>query len=91
MWQELFTPSGYLENSFVDNTTESIKLGAGLHYRLNDNIEVLGQFNWGSGSTVYTANDRFVLDNFIIWTAKMELKASNWYLRAYTTQERFRG
>jgi len=82
-----FTPPGFLENTFVDNTTESIKLGAGVNYRLNDKIEVLGQFNWGSGSTVYTANDRFVLDDFVIWTAKMELKASNWFLRAYTTQE----
>lgn len=82
-----FTPRGYSEGSFVDNTTESIKFGAGVNYRLNDNIELLGQYNWGSGSTVYTANDRFVLDNFVIWTGKLELKASNWFLRAYTTQE----
>lgn len=83
----LFTPDGFAEASFVDNTTESIKLGGALHYRLNDNLELLGQFNWGSGSTVYTANDRFVLDNFTIATAKLELKGSDFYLRAYTTQE----
>ncbi|MCE7995063.1 MAG: TonB-dependent receptor [Roseivirga sp.] len=83
----LFTPDGFSEASFVDNTTESIKLGGALHYRLNDNLELLGQFNWGSGSTVYTANDRFVLDNFTIATAKLELKGSDFYLRAYTTQE----
>ncbi len=85
--QGSFTPRGYDESSFVDNRTESIKLGAGLHYRLNDNVELLGQFNWGSGSTVYTANDRFVLDNFVIWTGKVELRGSNFFLRAYTTQE----
>lgn len=83
----LFTPDGFTEASFVDNTTESIKLGGALHYRINDNLELLGQFNWGSGSTVYTANDRFVLDNFTIATAKVELKGSDFYLRAYTTQE----
>jgi outer membrane receptor protein involved in Fe transport len=83
----LFTPDGFAEASFVDNTTESIKLGGALHYRINDNLELLGQFNWGSGSTVYTANDRFVLDNFTIATAKVELKGSDFYLRAYTTQE----
>ncbi|MEO1054691.1 MAG: TonB-dependent receptor [Bacteroidota bacterium] len=83
-----FTSTGYDEASFVDNTTESIKLGGAAHYRLNDDLEVLGQFNWGSGSTVYTANDRFVLDGFVIWTAKAELRGSNFYLRAYTTQER---
>ncbi len=82
-----FTPRGFAESSFVDNTTESIKLGAGVNYRINDNLEVLGQFNWGSGSTVYTANDRFVLDDFVIWTGKVELRGSNFFLRAYTTQE----
>lgn len=83
----LFTPDGFTEASFVNNTTESIKLGGALHYRINDELELLGQFNWGSGSTVYTANDRFVLDNFTIATAKVELKGPDFYLRAYTTQE----
>ncbi|CAN5202925.1 TonB-dependent receptor [soil metagenome] len=82
-----FTPDGFTESSFVDNTTESLKLGAALHYRLSDNYELLGQVNWGSGSTVYTANDRFILDDFSIWTAKLELQNPNYYLRAYTTQE----
>ncbi|WP_233505479.1 TonB-dependent receptor [Rhodohalobacter sp. SW132] len=82
-----FTPDGFVESSFVDNTTESLKLGAALHYRLADRYELLGQFNWGNGSTVYTANDRFILDDFIIWTAKLELQNPNYYVRAYTTQE----
>lgn len=82
-----FTPTGYTESEFVDNTTESIKAGAALHYRINDKIEALGQFNYGRGSTVYTANDRFVLDDFVIWTAKLELRGSNFFLRGYTTQE----
>ncbi len=82
-----FTPTGFTENSFVDNTTESIKLGGALHYRLNDKLELFGQFNYGAGSTVYTANDRFVLDDFTISTAKVELKGSEFYARAYTTQE----
>ena len=83
----LFSPTGYAEKDFVDNTTESNKLGAALHYRLNDNVEVLGQVNIGIGSSVYTANDRFVLDNFAIWTSKLELRGSNFFLRGYTTQE----
>uniref|UniRef100_UPI004047E935 TonB-dependent receptor n=3 Tax=Roseivirga sp. TaxID=1964215 RepID=UPI004047E935 len=82
-----FTPTGFSEASFVDNTTESIKLGGALHYRINDNLEIFGQVNYGSGSTVYTANDRFILDNFSITTGKLELKGSNFYVRAYTTQE----
>lgn len=82
-----FTPTGFPESSFVDNTSESLKLGGALHYRLTDNYEMLGQFNWGNGSSVYTANDRFVLDDFNIWTAKFEVKNPNFFVRAYTTQE----
>lgn len=82
-----FTPTGYRESSFVDNTTESLKFGTGINYRINDEYEILAQYNTGFGSTVYTANDRFVLDDFNIWTAKVELRNPNFYLRAYTTQE----
>ncbi|MEM6840762.1 MAG: TonB-dependent receptor [Bacteroidota bacterium] len=82
-----FTPTGYTESEFVDNTTESLKLGAALHYRISDELEALVQFNHGSGSTVYTANDRFVLDGLSIWTAKAELRGDNFFLRGYRTQE----
>ena len=82
-----FTPRGYSEASFIDNTTESIKLGGALHYRLSDGLELFGQFNYGSGSTAYTANDRFVFDDFSVITGKVELRSSNFYLRSYTTRE----
>ncbi|MBO6524863.1 MAG: TonB-dependent receptor [Balneolaceae bacterium] len=82
-----FSAPGFAEASFVDNTTESLKLGAALHYRVSDNLEALVQYNTGFGSTVYTANDRFVLDDFNIWTAKFELRNPNFFIRAYTTQE----
>ncbi|WP_420575539.1 TonB-dependent receptor domain-containing protein [Ekhidna sp.] len=82
-----FSPTGYRESDYVDNTTESLKLGGALHYRLNDKIEAIGQVNWGQGSSVYTANDRFILDNFSIWTGKLELRGDNFFVRGYTTQE----
>ena len=82
-----FTPTGYRENEFVDNTAENIKIGTALHYRLNDKIEAIAQFNAGLGNTVYTANDRFILDDLSIWTGKLELRGSNFSVRAYTTQE----
>lgn len=83
----LFTPTGFRERDFIDNTTESIKVGAALHYRLSEKVEASVQYNQGWGSSVYTANDRFILDNFTIWTGKAELRGDNFFLRAYTTQE----
>lgn len=82
-----FTPTGFTESSFVDNTASSLKLGGALHYRLTNDLELLGQYNYGQGSTVYTANDRFVLDDFSIWTAKTELKSKNFFVRGYMTRE----
>ena len=82
-----FTPTGWTEREFVDNTTESMKLGAALHYKINEDVELIGQYNIGSGSTVYTANDRFVLDGFSIWTGKVELRSRSFFARAYTTRE----
>ncbi len=82
-----FSPTGYAEADFVDNTTESLKLGGAFHYRINDKIEAIAQMNWGQGSSVYTANDRFILDGFNIWTAKLELRGDNFFVRGYTTQE----
>jgi iron complex outermembrane receptor protein len=82
-----FTPTGFRERDFVDNSTESKKVGAALHYRINDKIEAFVQYNQGWGSSVYTANDRFILDNFTIWTGKAEIRGDNFFVRAYTTQE----
>jgi len=82
-----FTPLGYAEGTFVDNTTKSFKINAAAHYRPSEKVEVSASFNLGSGSTVYTANDRFILDNFQIWNAKLELKGDNFFVRGYTTQE----
>lgn len=84
---DVISTRGYTESEMVNNDVESLKLNAALHYRIGDNIEAFVQGNYGSGSTVYTTNDRFILDNFSVWTLKAELKGSNFYLRGYTTQE----
>ncbi len=83
----LFTPTGYEEKDILDNSVESLKLGGAVNYRLNDKVEILGQYNIGIGSSVYTANDRFVLDGFNIWTGKVEVRGDNFFVRGYTTQE----
>ena len=82
-----FTPTGYTEASFVDNNAQSLKLNTAMHYRLSGDYELVGQYSYGQGKAVYTANDRFVLEDFSIWTGKLELKNPNFFVRAYTTQE----
>ena len=79
--------TGYEENTLADYTTKSLKLNAALHYRLNDKIEAVIQGNYGFGTSLYTGSDRYSIKNFTLWQGKAELKGSDFYLRAYTTQE----
>lgn len=80
--------TGYAERDLADYNTKSLKLNAALHWRLNDRVEAILQGNYGFGTTVYTGADRYSIANFNMGQYKAELRGSNWYLRAYTTQER---
>ncbi len=83
-----YSRTGYRERDLVDYNAKSIKLNGSLHYRINENVEALLQANWGTGTTVYTGADRYYIKNFSIGQYKAELRGSNFFLRAYTTQER---
>lgn len=78
---------GYRENQLTNYPAKSLKLNASLHYRINDNIEAIFQANWGKGSAVYTAADRYSIENFTIGQYKAEIRGSNFFVRAYTTRE----
>jgi iron complex outermembrane receptor protein len=78
---------GYNENQLTNYPAKSLKLNASLHYRINDNVEAIFQANWGKGSAVYTAADRYAINNFTIGQYKAEIRGSNFFVRAYTTRE----
>lgn len=78
---------GYAEPELTDYPTKSLKLNASLHYRINDQVEAILQANWGRGSTVYTAADRYNIQNFTMGQYKAELRGDNFFVRGYTTRE----
>ena len=78
---------GYKENDLASYANRNMKFNAALHYRFNDNVELILQGSYGSGTTVYTGADRYSIKNFGMGQYKAELKGSNFFLRAYTTQE----
>ncbi|MEO1652081.1 MAG: TonB-dependent receptor [Bacteroidota bacterium] len=80
--------TGYLDSELVDYTAKSLKLGAALHYRISESVELLGQVNYGFGTTVYTANSRNSLSNLSLTQFKLEARGSNFFARFWTTQER---
>jgi outer membrane receptor protein involved in Fe transport len=82
------TRTGYLESELANYNTESLKLSGALHYRITEDVEAILQGNFGSGTTMYTGIDRYSLTGFTLSQYKAEVKGSNFFVRAYTTQER---
>lgn len=79
--------TGYNEADIVHPTTEDIKISGGLYYKFTDQLTLSLTGNYGTGNTVYTGADRYVLKNLQMGQYKVELKSKNWFFRAYTTQE----
>jgi len=79
--------TGYDEKDLANYNAYNVKLSGGLYYKINDKIEASILGYWGIGTTVYTGIDRYSLKNFKLGQYKAEVKAKNWFLRAYTTQE----
>jgi outer membrane receptor protein involved in Fe transport len=79
--------TGYNERDLVDYNNYNIKLNGALHYKISNSIEASISANFGQGTTVYTGSDRYSVKNLRIGQYKAEIKGSNWFLRAYTTQE----
>ena len=79
--------TGYLEKDLVDYNTLNVKLNAGLNWKITDKIEASWNTYFGTGTTVYTGANRYSLRNFKMAQHKLEIKAKNWMVRGYTTQE----
>lgn len=84
---QLVSRTGYDENTLVDYNAYNYKANAGLYYKITPGIEASLLGYWGKGTTVYQGADRYFLKNFIMGQYRAEVKAKNWFLRAYTTQE----
>jgi len=79
--------TGYEERYLVDYNAKNLKANAALHYRITDKIELVGQWNYGAGTSVYTGAQRYSLKDFSINQYKLELKGSNFFVRGYATVE----
>jgi iron complex outermembrane receptor protein len=79
--------TGYEEINLATYGVYSLKLNGALHYRINDKIEAIYQGNFNQGTAQYTGSNRFVINDFKLIQHRLELRGSNFYVRAYTTHE----
>ena len=82
---QIVTRTGWTEKDMLDHITENLRLGGSVHYRFLDRFEAMLQGDYAQGSSVYTAQNRFSLRNFSIYTLRAEIKNNDSYIRAYTT------
>lgn len=79
--------TGYEEKTLVDYNTLNVKGTFGFHWKITPSTEASWTSYLGTGTTVYTGADRYSLRNFKMAQHKLEVKAKNWFIRGYTTQE----
>ncbi|WP_031530556.1 TonB-dependent receptor [Dyadobacter crusticola] len=79
--------TGYEEKDLATYGVYSLKLNAALHYRITDKLEAIYQGNFNQGTAQYTGSNRFVINDFKFIQHKLELRGSNFYVRAYSNQE----
>lgn len=78
------TRTGWREEDLLNTRqASSLKADAAMHFRLNDNAELIASYRIGSGNSIYQGSERYQLNNFIQQFAKLELKGSNYFIRAY--------
>ena len=78
--------TGFREEDLLDNfNASSIKADAALHWRINDQLELSYAYRVGTGDGVYQGAERYALRDFLYQYHKLELKGSNFFVRAYTT------
>jgi outer membrane receptor protein involved in Fe transport len=78
--------TGWKEGDIVDNyDARSIKGDVALHYRLTDDFELLYNYRYGGGSSVYQGSQKYALRNFTQQFHKLELKSDDFFVRTYMT------
>lgn len=79
---------GYKEEDLVDYSTRNLKIGAAVHHRFTDSLELVMASNYSTGSTVYQGDNRYRLKNVQFWQQRLELRnEGKWFLRGYLTSE----
>lgn len=78
--------TGWREGDIVDNyDARSLKGDIALHYRLTDELELLYNYRYGGGSSVYQGSQKYALRDFTQQFHKLELKSDNFFVRTYLT------
>ncbi|MEI9955162.1 MAG: TonB-dependent receptor [Ferruginibacter sp.] len=79
--------TGYWEKDLVDPKVDNLKFDAALVYKFNKNTQLTYTYRVGKMDGVFQRGNKIKLDNVIVQNHQVELKGSNFTIKAYTTNE----
>jgi iron complex outermembrane receptor protein len=81
------TRTGYYEKDLVNPIVRNIKADASLHYKLTDKLELSYGYRFGLMDGVFQRGNKIQLDGVTVQNHKLELKGTDFVVRAYTLLE----
>ncbi len=84
---QLVTRTGYKEAELYDYNTYNFRSRLSFNYRISPDLEVELQGAYTTGSSIYTAQNRFALNDFAASSAKVELRSPDFFVRAWAVKE----
>lgn len=90
---KLVTRTGYAEVDLIgkNGKTFNNRADVALHYKLPGNVEASVSWYYGGGNFIRTANYREYIPDYQRHQVKAEIRGDNFFLRAYTTQQKAEG
>ncbi len=79
--------TGFKEEDLLEsNNAQSFKGDVALHYKIKGKTELIANYRYGSGGTVYQGSERYALRNFSQQFFKLEANNPDFLVRAYLSQ-----
>lgn len=79
--------TGYWEKDLVDPKVNNLKFDAALHYKITPNTTLIYTYRVGKMDGVFQRGNKIKLDNVVVQNHQLELKGSNFTIKAYTSIE----
>ncbi|MCA0383596.1 MAG: TonB-dependent receptor [Bacteroidetes bacterium] len=79
--------TGYWEKDLVSPTVENLKFDAGLHYKINRNLEASYAYRIGEMDGIFQRGNKIQLDGVVVQNHKLELKGKTFFVRGYVSIE----
>ncbi|MDB5221338.1 MAG: TonB-dependent receptor [Chitinophagaceae bacterium] len=79
--------TGYWEKDLVDPKVDNLKFDAALVYKISPTTQLTYTYRIGKMDGVFQRGNKIKLDNVIVQNHQLELKGSNFTIKAYTSKE----